>query len=194
MLFFIQLERKELHILKCHTPVPMITRDRVQKLSQDLETVPANKNPIPRINVRRFQYYERLVRGLVSDGEPKRAPVRLGGLLTVQEAQDLLDQKAVGEQLVQETRQNSSGTGESRTKLRCCDVCGKPGYNVCTCKEAAELSDSSVPDLVQFFFQCCSCIIQDGCSRMVESVQLACLFISLITHVIDILCKYYRRR
>jgi len=35
----------------------------------------------------------------------KKTRVRLGGSLTVQEAQDLLDQKAVGEQLAQETRQ-----------------------------------------------------------------------------------------
>ena len=51
MLLFIQLVRKEVYILKCHTPVPMITRDRVQNLSQGIEAVPANKNPIPRINV-----------------------------------------------------------------------------------------------------------------------------------------------
>jgi len=55
------------------------------------------------------------MRGLVSDGEPKKKHVYglLGGLLTVQEAQDLLDQKAVGEQLVQETRQNGGGAGVS---------------------------------------------------------------------------------
>ena len=51
MLFFILLERKEVYILKCYTPVPMIIRDRVQKLSQDLEVVPTNKNPIPRISI-----------------------------------------------------------------------------------------------------------------------------------------------
>jgi len=41
------------------------------------------------------------VRGLASDGGLKTR-VRLRGLLTAQEAQDLLDQKAVGEQLAQE--------------------------------------------------------------------------------------------
>jgi len=34
----------------------------------------------------------------------KKTHIRLKGSLTVQEVQDLLDQKAVGEQLVQETR------------------------------------------------------------------------------------------
>jgi len=33
-------------------------------------------------------------------------------------------------------------------KIQCCGVCGKPGYNACTCKEAAESSDSSVSDSV----------------------------------------------
>jgi len=33
-------------------------------------------------------------------------------------------------------------------KIRCCRVCGKPGYNVRTCKEVVELSDLSVSDLV----------------------------------------------
>jgi len=74
--------------------------------------------------------------------------MRLGGLLTVQEAQDLLDQKAVGEQLVQEIRQNGGGVGGSRTKIRCCGVCGKSGHNVRTYKEAAESSDLSVSDSV----------------------------------------------
>jgi len=86
--------------------------------------------------------------GLSKRRRAKKTRVRLGGSLTVQEAQDLLDQKAVGEQLVQETRQNGGGAGRSRTKIRCCGVCGKPGHNVRTCKEAAESSDSSVSDSV----------------------------------------------
>jgi len=78
----------------------------------------------------------------------KKTRMRLGGSLTVQEAQDLLDQKAVGKQLVQETRQNSGGAGGSRTKIRYCGVYGKPGHNARTYKEAAESSDSSVSDSV----------------------------------------------
>jgi len=78
----------------------------------------------------------------------KKIRIRLGGSLTIQEAQDLLDQKAMGKQLVQETRQNGGGVGGSRTKIRCCGVCGKPGHNARTCKEAAESSNSSVSDSV----------------------------------------------
>ena len=86
--------------------------------------------------------------GLSKRRRAKKTRVRLGGSLTVQEAQDLLDQKAVGEQVIQEIRQNGGGPGGSRTKIRCCGVCGKPGHNVRTCKEAVESSDSSVSDSV----------------------------------------------
>ena len=72
--------------------------------------------------------------------------MRLGGSLLVQEAQDLLDQKAVGEQIIKESRRNGGDAGGSRTKIQCCDVCGKPGHNARTCKEAAESSHSSVSD------------------------------------------------
>ena len=87
-------------------------------------------------------------KGLSKRRRAKKTRIRLGGSLTVQEAQDLLDQKAVGEQLAQEGRQNGSSAGESRTKIRCCSVCGKPGHNARTCKEAAESSDSSVSNSV----------------------------------------------
>ena len=54
----------------------------------------------------------------------------------------------MGKQVTQEIRQNDSGKGGARTKIRCCGVCGKPGYNIRTCKEVAESSDSSVSDSV----------------------------------------------
>ena len=54
----------------------------------------------------------------------------------------------MGEQLVQEIRQNGGGVGGSCTKIRCCGVCGKPGHNARTFKEAVESSDSSISNLV----------------------------------------------
>ena len=54
----------------------------------------------------------------------------------------------MGEQVIQEIRQNGSGTRGSRTRIRCYGVCGKPGHNARTCKEAAESSDLSVSDSV----------------------------------------------
>jgi len=74
-------------------------------------------------------------KGLSKRRRVKKTRVQLGGSLTVQEAQDLLDQKAVGEQLAQKTRQGGNGAGGSRAKIRCCGVCGKPGHNARMCKE-----------------------------------------------------------
>ena len=42
----------------------------------------------------------------------KKTRVQLGGSLTVQDAEDLLDQKAVDEQIVQETKQSSGRVRE----------------------------------------------------------------------------------
>jgi hypothetical protein len=78
----------------------------------------------------------------------KRTRVQLGGSLAVQDAQDVLGQGAVGSEGVQETQPGSSSTGGGRTKVRCCSVCGKPGYNARTCQEAAEASDSAASDVI----------------------------------------------
>jgi hypothetical protein len=78
----------------------------------------------------------------------KRIRVQLGGSLTIQDVQDLLDQKAIGGGVVQGTQLDSSGVGGGRTKVRCCSVCGKPGHNARTCQEAVEASDSAVSDVI----------------------------------------------
>ena len=78
----------------------------------------------------------------------KKTHVRLGGSLTIQDTQDLLDQKTVGGEAVQETQPDSSSTGGARTKVRCCGVCGKPGHNARTCQEATEASDSAASDVI----------------------------------------------
>lgn len=78
----------------------------------------------------------------------KKTRVRLGGSLTVQDAQDLLGQKARGEQLAQESLVTGGDTGGPRTRIRCCGVCGKPGHNARTCQEGAESSDSSISSVI----------------------------------------------
>ncbi len=78
----------------------------------------------------------------------KKTRVRLGGSLTVQDAKDLLDQKAMDEQVIQETRQSGSCARGARAKARCCSVCGKPGHNARTCQEAVELSDLAASDVI----------------------------------------------
>ena len=71
-----------------------------------------------------------------------------GGSLTVQEAQEVVSQGAVGGETMQETQPDGSGAGGARTKVRCCGVCSKPGHNACTCQEVAEGSDSAVSDVI----------------------------------------------
>ena len=78
----------------------------------------------------------------------KKTRVRLGGSLAVQDAHNLLDQKAVGGEGVQETQQDSGGAGGVRTRVRCCGVSGKPGHNARTCQEVAEASDSAASNVI----------------------------------------------
>jgi DDE superfamily endonuclease len=78
----------------------------------------------------------------------KKTRVRLGGSLTVQDAEDLLDQKAIDEQIAQETKQNNDRARKGRTKTRCCGACGKPGHDIRTCQEVAESSDLATSDTI----------------------------------------------
>ena len=79
--------------------------------------------------------------GLSKRRRAKKTRVRLGGSLTVQDAKDLLDQKAVDKQVMQENRQGDRSAGRGYTKARCCGVCGKLGHNARICKDGAELSN-----------------------------------------------------
>ncbi len=78
----------------------------------------------------------------------KKTRVQLGGSITVQDAQDLLAQKAVSGKAGQEMQQDGSGAGGARTKIRCCSVCGKPGHNARTCQKGTKASDSAVSDAI----------------------------------------------
>jgi hypothetical protein len=87
-------------------------------------------------------------KGLSKRRRAKKTRVRLRGSLTVQAAEDLLDQRALDEQILQENRRSGSRVGVAGTKARCCSVCGKPGHNARTCQEAGESSDSSISSII----------------------------------------------
>jgi DDE superfamily endonuclease/Tc5 transposase DNA-binding domain/helix-turn-helix, Psq domain len=70
----------------------------------------------------------------------KKARFREGGSLTVQDGQDLLDQKAVDEQMMQEIRDNSGRKRRVETRERRCGNCGKTGHNTRTCEKHEETS------------------------------------------------------
>ena len=71
----------------------------------------------------------------------KKTHVRLGGPLTVGDAQDLLAQKEVQEQVDRETRENGGRRIRTETAPRRCGKCGKPGHNARTCQKDVEMSD-----------------------------------------------------
>jgi hypothetical protein len=54
----------------------------------------------------------------------------------------------VGREGVQEMQLEGSSARGGRTKVRCCSVCGKPGYNARTCQEVVEASDSAVSNVI----------------------------------------------
>ena len=79
----------------------------------------------------------------------KNTRLRLGGSLTVQEATDIIDQRAIDGQLVEESGRAGRRSRGSEAKVRCCGRCGKPGHNIRTCPEAVEDSDTSIEDLIE---------------------------------------------
>jgi hypothetical protein len=78
----------------------------------------------------------------------KKSRIRLGGSLTIQDGIDLLDQKDVDEQLRGEDRRGGGQGGQARMKAPRCGNCGKPGYNIRTCREAGEESDKSISSAI----------------------------------------------
>lgn len=64
----------------------------------------------------------------------KKTRVRLGGPLTIGDAQDVLAQKEVEEQVEREMRENGSRQTRTERALRRCGKCGKSGHNARTCQ------------------------------------------------------------
>jgi hypothetical protein len=63
----------------------------------------------------------------------KKARVRQGGALTVEDAQDILAQKDLDEQVRRDVREARGNRGEGQPFGRRCGTCGKAGYNTRTC-------------------------------------------------------------
>jgi hypothetical protein len=71
----------------------------------------------------------------------KKTRLRLGGSLSTQEVQDLVDQKGVDEQLIGETQEEGGRRQRTQRGPRHCSNCGKTGHNSRTCQEDAEMSE-----------------------------------------------------
>jgi hypothetical protein len=73
----------------------------------------------------------------------KKSRVRQGGALTVEDAQDILAQKDVDEQVRRDIREAGSNRKEGQPSGRYCRTCGKAGHNARTCHEVGDISSSS---------------------------------------------------
>ena len=79
----------------------------------------------------------------------KKTRVRLGGSLTVGDAQDILLQKDIEEQIQQESRKSSGRQRGGQPSQQLCRNCKKPGHNARTCQKDEELSNVYSSDQIQ---------------------------------------------
>jgi hypothetical protein len=76
----------------------------------------------------------------------KKARIRQGGVLIVEDVQDIIAQKDVDEQVRRDVRAAAGSRGEGQPSGRHCRIYGKTGYNARTCQEDIDiysLSDSA---------------------------------------------------
>jgi hypothetical protein len=76
----------------------------------------------------------------------KKARIRQGGALTVEDAQDIIAQKDVDKQVRRDVRTARGSRGEGQPSRRRCRTCGKAGHNTRTCQEAVNISSLSDSD------------------------------------------------
>jgi hypothetical protein len=76
----------------------------------------------------------------------KKTRVRQGGALTVEDAQDMIAQKDVDEQVRRDLRAEGGIRKEGQPSLRRCRTCGKAGHNTRTCQEVVDISSLSDSD------------------------------------------------
>ena len=75
----------------------------------------------------------------------KKTRLRQGGSLTQQEAEDLQDDRDVGQQVEQEMKASSGRKSREETHVRHCGNCGEIGHNARTCKIIKEVSGEEIP-------------------------------------------------
>jgi hypothetical protein len=73
----------------------------------------------------------------------KKARVCQGGVLTVEDTQDIIVQKDVDEQVRRDVRVARGSYKEGQLSRRYCRICRKAGHNTRTCQEAIDISSLS---------------------------------------------------
>ena len=71
----------------------------------------------------------------------KKSRLQAGGSLNLQEAQALMDERDVADQLKQETRAGGSRRTREETRARRCGNCNATGHNARTCQIVIETSE-----------------------------------------------------
>jgi hypothetical protein len=72
----------------------------------------------------------------------KKTRVCQGGALTVEDAEDILAQKDIDEQVRRDLRADRGNRKEGQSSSRRCGTCGKTSHNVRTCQEDVDISNS----------------------------------------------------
>jgi hypothetical protein len=75
----------------------------------------------------------------------KKTRIRQGGMLTVEDAQDILARKKAKDEVKRDKRLEEGIQKEGQSSERCCRTCGKSGHNARTCREVVVILGS--PDL-----------------------------------------------
>jgi hypothetical protein len=70
----------------------------------------------------------------------KKTRVRQGGVLTIEDAQDVLAQKEAEEQARRDKRSEGGRQNEGQSSGRRCGTCGKTSHNARTCQEVIDVS------------------------------------------------------
>ena len=73
----------------------------------------------------------------------KKTRIRQGGALTVEDAQDIIAEKDVDEQIQRDVCAAKGSRKEGQPSIRRCRICTKPGHNARTCQEAIDISSLS---------------------------------------------------
>jgi hypothetical protein len=89
----------------------------------------------------RIRDLEEANRTLSKRRREKKTRIRQGGSLTIRDAQDVIDQRDIDQQVEQEKRTSGGRTRGGELTQRRCGTCGKPGHNARTCQGDEEMSN-----------------------------------------------------
>ena len=76
----------------------------------------------------------------------KKSRLQAGGSLNIQEAQAIMDERDIAEQIKQETRGSRHRKERDETRARRCGNCNAIGHNARTCQIVIETSEEDISE------------------------------------------------